>query len=358
MTKAKDPSLSSPGNPSDDPSLESLVARFVHHMQVRHMSAATIQLRRTYLKRFLTWCDQRGVTTLPEITREVVQSYQRYLYHYRSGRTGKPLRFNTQVSLLVPIRSWFRYLVHEQLTDVNPALDLELPREPQRLPKRILSIDEVERILNGADVTTALGLRDRAMLEVLYSTAMRRAELIGLDVYDVDHERGVITIRHGKGGKDRTVPVGPRALQWLTAYLERARPALVNSVRARNTSRLFVSCHGKPFGASNLSNLIATYIRPATDNTTGSCHLFRHTTATLMLEHGADLRSLQSLLGHSSLTTTQIYTHVSIQHLKQVHDQTHPANRPAKASQSEDTSANPIDSSYSRPGEDRARSME
>ncbi|MEZ6101124.1 MAG: tyrosine-type recombinase/integrase [Pirellulaceae bacterium] len=129
-------------------------------------------------------------------------------------------------------------------------------------------------------------------------------------------------------------------------------------MRARNTSRLFVSCHGKPFGASNLSNLIATYIRAATDNTTGSCHLFRHTTATLMLEHGADLRSLQSLLGHSSLTTTQIYTHVSIQHLKQVHDQTHPANRPAKASQSEDTSANPIDSSYSRPGEDRARSME
>jgi integrase/recombinase XerD len=301
-------------------------------MQVRHLSSATIALRRSYLARFLAWCDERSVTTLDEITRDVVQSYQRYLFHYRNPKTGAPLRFTTQVTLLLPIRSWFSFLIRERVTDCNPAQDLDLPKEPQRLPTCVLTVEEVQRILNVPDVKTALGLRDRAMLETLYSTAMRRGELIGLDVYDLDRERGVITIRHGKGDKTRNVPIGQRALDWLVAYIERARPALVEQ---STTQRIFVSFSGKPFGDNCLSNLVTSFIQRAGIAKPGSCHLFRHSAATWMMENGADLRSLQTLLGHASLNTTQIYTHVSIQHLKDVHDKTHPGNLPFKDSGSD-----------------------
>ena len=299
--------------------------RFVQRMQVQHFAAGTVTLRRNSVDRFLTWCDERGITTLAEITRDIIHAYQRHLYHARHAKTGLPLRVTYQVSLLLPIRAWFRYLVQERITDINPTLDLELPRDGQRLPTNILTISEIERILNVPDVTTALGLRDRAMLEVFYATAMRRNELVQLLVYDLDRERGVVTIRHGKGDKDRTVPLGKRALDWVTAYVDQSRPALTEH---STDTQLFVTCNGHRFGTSNLSNLMAGYIRAAGVTKKGSCHIFRHTTATLMLEHGADLRSLQTLLGHASVTTTQIYTHVSITHLKQVHEQTHPANLP------------------------------
>lgn len=312
-------------NPQPPTELRRYLDRFVQRMQVQHFAAGTVTLRRNYVERFLVWCDERGITTLAEITRDIIHAYQRHLYHARHAKTGLPLRVTYQVSLLLPLRAWFRYLVQERVTDTNPTLDLELPRDGQRLPAHVLTISEVERILNVPDVTTALGLRDRAMLEVLYATAMRRSELVKLLVYDLDRERGVVTIRHGKGDKDRTVPLGKRALEWLSCYVDQARPGLTEHSTA---TQLFVSCNGHGFSSSNVSNLMAGYIRAAGVTKKGSCHIFRHTTATLMLEHGADLRSLQTLLGHASVTTTQIYTHVSITHLKQVHEQTHPANLP------------------------------
>lgn len=294
-------------------------------MQSQHFAAGTITLRRNYVDRFLTWCDEWGITTLAEITRDIIHAYQRHLYHARHAKTGLPLRVTYQVSLLLPIRARFRYLVQERITDINPTLDLELPRDGQRLPATILTISEIERILNVPDGTTALGLRDRAMLEVLYATAMRRNELLQLLMYDLDRERGVVTVRHAKGDKDRTVPLGKRALEWVSTYAEQARPGLTDHSTA---TQLFISCNGHRFSSSNVSNLMAGDIRAAGVTKKGSCHIFRHTTATLMLEYGAELRSLQRLLGHASMTTTPIYTHVSITHSKQVHEQTHPANWP------------------------------
>ena len=163
------------------------------------------------------------------------------------------------------------------------------------------------------------------MLETLYSTAMRRGELIHLDVYDLDLGRGTVMIRQGKGAKDRYVPIGQRALAWVSKYLHEVRPLLVER---SHTSCLFVSRNGRPFAASNLSILVRDYMTSAGISRPGSCHLFRHAAATQMLENGADIRSLQALLGHAEITTTQIYTHVSIQHLKQVHLATHPADLP------------------------------
>ena len=174
------------------------------------------------------------------------------------------------------------------------------------------------------DVTKPLGLRDRALLETLYSTGMRCSELVALEVYDLEPDRRIITIRRGKGQKDRVVPIGQRALAWLQKYLIDVRPEFV---QLTNESTLFVSSSGKPIGRTSLSAIVRRYVVRAGIGKPGSCHLLRHTAATLMMENGADLRSLQMFLGHERLNTTQIYTHVSIQRLRDVHDKTHPAKR-------------------------------
>jgi integrase/recombinase XerD len=193
----------------------------------------------------------------------------------------------------------------------------------------VLTASEVEQIMIVPDVQTPLGLRNRAMLELLYSTAMRRTELTSLKVHDVDTQRRVISIWCGKGRKDRVVPFGERALGWLEQYLETTRPRLL--VDSRETT-LFLTYNGRPFVSNALSDMVRKCVRAADVSKRGSCHLLRHTAATLMLDAGANVRYIQELLGHEELTTTQIYTHVSIAELQKVHDLTHPA-RPKDQSQ-------------------------
>lgn len=204
--------------------------------------------------------------------------------------------------------------------ETNPAEKLQLPKEEHRLPSSYLTLDEVETLLATVDLSTASGLRDRAILETLYSTGMRRSELIGLNLDDVDASRGLVIIRQGKGRKDRVVPIGKRALQWLEKYLLDARPALLND----SSDVLFLTTRGNRFHPVNLTSRVRGYLDAAGIQRRGSCHMLRHTVATLMLEGGADLRSIQTLLGHESLNTTQIYTHITIQRLREVHEKTHP----------------------------------
>ena len=160
------------------------------------------------------------------------------------------------------------------------------------------------------------------MLEMFYSTGMRRTELLRLRLYDVDREAGIVTIREGKGKKDRVIPIGERAVAWLDKYLDQARPQLVAEP---DDGTLFLTVQGEPFGPNRLSGLVRDYVEAAGIGKHGACHLFRHTMATLMLEGGADIRFIQQMLGHARLDTTQIYTHVSIRMLKQIHSATHPA---------------------------------
>ena len=310
---------------SQQPTLSNLAERFYQRMHIRNFAASTIKLRREYLGQFLQWLDDRGITSIDEVTRDVLLAYQRYVYHFRSKRTGKPLKFSTQMTRLVPVRSWFRFLSREQLIASNPASDLDFPKEEQRLPGRVLTVETIESIMSQPDVSQPLGLRNRAILETFYATGMRRSELIALSMCDIDVERQVVTIRQGKGKKDRNMPIGKRALAWIGKYQQEVRHQLAERT---STNVLFISSRGRPFGPTNLSILVRGYITAAGVTAPGSCHLFRHAVATLMLEQGADLRTLQSLLGHAELTTTQIYTHVSIQHLKDVYRQTHPAERP------------------------------
>jgi integrase/recombinase XerD len=177
-------------------------------------------------------------------------------------------------------------------------------------------------LLAQPDVARPLGLRDRAILEVFYSSALRRQELIDLTVRDVDFERATVFIRHGKGSKDRYVPIGERALFWLRLYLDLARPRFTAD---QTTEQLFVSSVGTPICPDWLSRKVRRYLHNAGIDKKGSCHLLRHTVATLLLEGGADIRYVAEMLGHARLETTQRYTHVSIDRLRTIHTTTHPA---------------------------------
>lgn len=175
--------------------------------------------------------------------------------------------------------------------------------------------------LGVPDVGNAVGLRDRAILEVFYSTGMRRLELVHLTVHNIDAERGTVMIRQGKGKKDRMIPIGERALAWVERYKESARPELVTG---KDDGTLFLSQWGEAFQPNAMTALVRHHVEKSGVGKKGACHLFRHTMATLMLEGGADIRFIQAMLGHAELSTTEIYTQVSIRLLKSVHAATHP----------------------------------
>ena len=298
---------------------------FLESMLIRNYSPKTTEKWQEMLRAFLIWCEERGLSYPNEITLSTLESYQRYLFHHRKT-DGKPLSARTQRSYLVPIKAWFKWLTKSHIILSNPASELELPKKEYRLPKAILTESEVDAIMNTPDISDLFGLRDRAILEVLYSTGIRRSELISLSKYSIDGERGTLTIRQGKGHKDRIIPIGERAIYWVDKYLNKTRPVLDSYSRVEDESdSLFLTKEGERFSPNRLSHLVRTLIEKANIGKSGSCHLFRHTMATLMLENGADLRWIQAMLGHSSPETTQIYTQVSIRALKDIHTATHPA---------------------------------
>lgn len=215
-----------------------------------------------------------------------------------------------------------RWLTERGEIVANPTSSLARVRVGRRLPRRILSAAEADLVLAQPRVSRPLGLRDRAILETLYSTGLRRAELAHLDLQDLDRARGLLLVREGKFSRDRLVPIGERALAWVERYVVKARRKLVGR---SGEEALFVSRRGGRLGTSALSHLASQNVHAAGIGASGACHLFRHTMATLMLENGADLRSLQEILGHASLATTQVYTHVALGTLKRVHEVTHPA---------------------------------
>lgn len=314
-----------PEQPPASP-LAAVMEKHLDALRVQNYSEYTVKNRRVHIGFFVAWCHERGLSEPLDVTRPVLERYQRHLFHYRQ-KNGQPLSFRSQHSRLVPIRVWFRWMARQRLILHNPASELELPRLGHRLPKHVLSISEVESVLAQPDIRDPLGLRDRALLETLYSTGMRRLELANLKLYDLDTERGTVMIRQGKGKKDRVIPIGDRAAAWVEKYLNDARPHLVSEP---DDGIVFLSNAGEPFSLDHLSDLVRVHVDAAKIGKRGACHLFRHTMATLMLENGADIRYIQAMLGHADLKTTQIYTQVSIRHLKQIHSATHPAQLPKK----------------------------
>ena len=306
---------------SDPLGLFALSETYLQWMLERNYSENTVKNRRVSLRYFLEWCVDRSLSKPSEITKPVLERYQRSLFHHRK-ENGDPLTMRTQNVRMVSVRAYFKWLCRQNYMLYNPASELELPRLEKRLPKHILSHQEAETILNQPDITENFGVRDRAILEVLYSTGLRRMEIANLKLHDLDVDRGTLMIRQGKGKKDRMIPIGERAILWIEKYIESARPYFVCEP---DDGTLFLTNLYEPFTPNRMTQLVRDYINQADIGKKGSCHLFRHTCATLMHENGADIRFVQQLLGHADLSTTQIYTQVAIRKLKEIHTATHPA---------------------------------
>lgn len=299
--------------------------QFLESLGARNFSSETLRTRASSLARFLTWCDERSLTAPTEITQPVIERYQQWLFYYRRP-DGRPLSFPSQHHMLQAVKQFFQWLTRQHLTLFNPAAEIELPRCARRLPRDVLTAQEAEAILGQADIDTPLGIRDRAILETFYATGIRRRELAYLSVYDVDPARGTLFVREGKFKKDRVLPIGHRALAWIHKYVMDVRPELVAEP---DEHFLFLTVDGTPYRkVSLLNDLVNRYIEAAQITKRGSCHMFRHSMATLMLENGADIRFIQEILGHGDLSSTEVYTRVTITKLQQIYRATHPAELP------------------------------
>jgi integrase/recombinase XerD len=299
---------------------------WLESLRARNYSPLTVTARETGLRLFMQWAAERDVTRAGEVTRPILETYQRWLSQYEpaSGKSkGRRLGWNAQRERLIALKGWFQWLTRRNMILHNPASELELPRIEKRLPVHGLTLSEIERLRSIFDVTDLLGIRDRAMMEVFYATAIRRAELGRLELTDVSPERGTVTVRQGKGKKDRVVPLGAVAAYWFNKYVREVRPRLLLDGRQQ---ALFLTAYGEAFNPDVISYRVSDWLKAA-GVPKGSCHLLRHTCATHMLEGGADIRYVQALLGHENLETTAIYTQVVIRQLLEVHARCHPAGR-------------------------------
>ncbi len=306
----------------DPGGFERRLSQYLEWLRFSHFSEGTAKDRQLRVRYFMAWCLERSLLRPTEITKPILERFQASLFHARRRRDGLPLSVASQRNFLTSVKGFFRWLSRSNHVLFNPAADLILPRLSRRLPKHVLNEAEAERVINLPNVETPLGLRDRAILETLYSTGVRRMELITLRLYDIDRERGTLMVREGKGRGQRVVPIGDRALGWVEKYLAEVRSTLVVEP---DEGYIFLTYAGAGFDPNSLTILAGTYVRRAELGKVGAVHLFRHTAATVMLEHGADIRFIQAMLGHAKLETTQLYTQVSIRKLKEVHTATHPA---------------------------------
>ena len=287
-------------------------AAYLRDLQVRGASAATLRSYSSDLQQLLEWLAGRGVT-VDELDRRTARAFSGEL-----GRRGyAPATLARKLSTL---RGLCRFLSERGVLPADPTRLLPGPRRRRRLP-RVLSLADVEAMLAAADGTEPLALRDRMLLELLYGCGLRSQEAVGLLLPDVDAAQAQLIVR-GKGGKTRVVPLGEEAAGSVRRYLERGRPRLV-SRGADDGSRLLLSRAGRPLLTSDIRRLVVKYSQRAGIDA-ASPHMLRHAYATHMLERGADLRAIQELLGHASVSTTQVYTHVSGAHLRRVYDLHHP----------------------------------
>lgn len=293
-----------------------------YHQWMREMnfSEHTIKNHRCFFGKFLKWCEERSVNA-SDVTQELIERYQRHLYQSRDPETGEAVTHNSQRVVAAAIRVFFKWMKKRGHLPTNPAADVELPRREHRLPVNGLTVDEVEKILALPDTKTALGLRDRALMEVLYSTGIRRSEIANLTIHDINPSQGVLTVVLGKGKKDRVIPIGARAIAWVDQYLIDARPALVAEP---DHGKLFVMTRGSAISPKVVGYIVHDYIEKSEIGKKGSCHLFRHAMATALLENGAEIKFLQQMLGHEQIASTQVYGNVSIRKLKEAHTNLHP----------------------------------
>ena len=289
------------------------ISSFLTHVKVdKGLSSNTVSAYRRDLVKFDVFAQKRKLS-LEGVSRDDLVDFLAGLYRLK-------LESRTVARHLVTLRNFFRFAQVHELITTDPSINLESPKIRRSLPG-YLRLEEVERLLEQPDSTTALGLRDRAMLEVLYSTGLRVSELIGLRVSDLDSKVGCVRCL-GKGDKERIVPVGRKALVIVEKYLRDARPKLLGKLRGSPT--LFVNRRGVSLSRVGVWKILSGYGKRAGLRVSLTPHMLRHSFATHLLERGADLRSVQLMLGHADISTTQIYTHVVEERLKQIYKAHHP----------------------------------
>ncbi|MEW6523164.1 MAG: site-specific tyrosine recombinase XerD [Bacillota bacterium] len=293
--------------------MSNLIAEFIDYLSTeRGLALNTLESYGRDLRQYSQFLEQDGGGTLSDASRTTVVAYLMHLQ-----KQGKATA--TIARRLAALRAFYQYLVREKYVDKDPTANLESPKMEKRLPK-VLTIKEVEQLLRQPDTVTPPGLRDRAMLELLYATGIRVSELISLNLGDVNLDLGYIRCA-GKGAKERVVPVGSIAVKSLRDYLGHARGRLVTTADER---ALFVNHHGRRLTRQGFWKIVKKYARDAKINKEITPHTLRHSFATHLLENGADLRSVQEMLGHADISTTQIYTHVTKGRLKEVYARAHP----------------------------------
>jgi integrase/recombinase XerD len=295
-------------------SWKAALEKFLDHLALeRSLSDNTLLSYEQDVQRYLQFLEQRQICSVEGITPADIQDYTELL-------TDLGLSSNSIARNFSAIRSFHKYLILEGITERNPTELLETPRLARKLPE-VLSIDEVFQILEAPEIDTPDGVRDRAMLEVFYGAGLRVSELINLKLEQIVFDEEILRIV-GKGNKERFVPVGEQALHWLKMYIGTARPMYAKGLVSRG--QVFLNRFGKPFSRMGIWNIVQKYVLLANISRRVYPHIFRHSFATHLLENGADLRAVQEMLGHSDISTTQVYTHVTRQYLKQEYKSFHP----------------------------------
>lgn len=292
---------------------EQLIEQFLDALWTEHgLSQHTLNAYQTDLKGLAKWSAGGHAEKLIKLDKINLQSY---LAH----RLELGIKARSTARMLSTLRRFYQYLIRENQISIDPSALLESPKLGRPLPKT-MSEREVEALLEAPDIDDPLGLRDRAMLELIYATGLRVSELVGLEIYGANLQHGVVRVT-GKGNKERLVPMGEEALSWIVAYLKNSRADLLGT---SISDKLFVTRRGGGMTRQTFWYMVKRYAQLAGVPGTLSPHVLRHAFATHLLNHGADLRVVQMLLGHSDLSTTQIYTHIAKERLKDLHAQHHP----------------------------------
>lgn len=296
--------------------------QFYEYLKIRNYREHTIKSYKSGMLKFLEFIQSEELRSLDEITQEVIYDFQATLYHHEDEK-GKAYAIKTQSAALTVVKSFFKYLYDSGRISYNPAATIKMPRQRHPLPY-VPTVEEISKLLASVDTTTPMGFRDRTIMEVLYGTGIRAQELCALCLYDVKLSGRELHIREGKGGKGRIVPLTEIAASYMREYLTAARPKLLQD---GSVQEVFLSKNGKKLLKTDMTAMIKKYRDLAGIEGKLSPHSLRHACATHLLKNGCDIRYIQQLLGHASLSTTQVYTKVEISDLKAVHERCHPRER-------------------------------
>ena len=303
--------------------LQETIESYLKQLASRGYSKETIDEYRYLLGIFTRYMADKRIPVFSEVTSQDILSYQDYIHHDYKPAHKEVLSLGYQRNLLKALKGFFRHLVQEEKILSDPTVKLTMPKLPRKLPREILTKREIRKLLTAPDTKTARGMRDRAVIELLYSTGVRRGELEDLALYDIDLAARQIIVREGKGKKDRILPVTKKAAEVIGRYLKDHRSKLIKPGQ-KDPGWLFLNDRGNHLSKHWPSWLLRKYLKQCRIKKKVTTHTFRHTMATHLLQNKASIRVIQELLGHDSLTSTQIYTKVDIGDLRRVIDKSHP----------------------------------